>query len=448
MSKRFFNSITHGEYEYAAQVIELNNELFNRTADDITRIINTVNIDELQGRDLEIYQTYVHEMTHFLDSTTTLWGLEFTCRMYRWFKHKTDEALRVVALNDAEITMHKQLINKSNHSLHFDCIKFSLEYNENVGMYVHLHYLNRLNTPLQSVPLSMLSLFEGHAYAQEKLIACKRHEQHDDLVSLKLLESEIRNQIERIDSSEYTCILALAMQLLPTVKLSRKLELICVISNFCLNIPSMYIAKTPEYILRAVFSGAPIEYISSLKMELSRSSNRSVLALVVLVSVFMQVEADRSKLNSLSLPAIEDLILQIFVSYGQSSAELRELIQRIWAVEFEFYSEKCIEVGADLALIMAKQKVKQGWNMSSLTSYLLPNILLSSGEQISPDNSINVDMQKHFDDILENSMSLEAALNNYGVKREHLSPEFHHGWLNHIKTVGTGLYVHDIKNEL
>ncbi len=448
MSKRFFNLVTHGEYEYAAQVIELNNELFSRTREDISRIINIDNIDQLHGADLELYQTYVHEMTHFLDSTTTLWGLEFTCRMYRWFKYRTEESLKVVALNDSEITMHNHLSENSNQTLNFSQIKFSLEYSDKVGMYVHFHYLNESGNPLQSVPLSMLSLFEGHAYAQEKLIICKRFENNDDLVSLKLLENEINNTIKQLGSSEYTGLLALVMQQLPTVKLSRKLELICIIVNFCLNVPSFYIGMTPEYLLKAVFSGAPDKYISALKMELSRSSNRSILSLVVFFAILIQVESDMSKLNEFAIENIELFVLKIFANGDEASDELYENMQELWLLEFEMYSKICSEVGANLALLMVEQKTNLGWRWSPIESYHLPSILLPSGEQVSYKKDLGVDMYEHFEKMLDKSMSLETELNNYGIKREHLSPEFHHGWLNHIKTGGSALYVHDVGNEL
>ena len=61
------------------------------------RIINIDDAKELHGRELELYQTYVHEMTHFIDSTTTLWGLEFICRMYRWFNEKNATIFRSVS---------------------------------------------------------------------------------------------------------------------------------------------------------------------------------------------------------------------------------------------------------------------------------------------------------------------------------------------------------------
>ena len=173
-----------------------------------------------------------------------------------------------------------------------------MEYSDTVGIFVHFHYLSELGEPLQSIPLSMLSIFEGHAYAQEKLIVCKIYEDNDDFISLGILNREINEQISQLRSSEYTGLLGLTMQLLPNVKLSRKLELIILFYlffsyfKFCFNAPALFLAMTPEYLLRKIFSGAPQDYISSLKMEFSRGTNRSSLSLVILLSIIMQANSD------------------------------------------------------------------------------------------------------------------------------------------------------------
>jgi hypothetical protein len=444
LSKKLFNLHTHGEYDYASQVIELNNELFNRSKDDISRIINIEDVKELHGRELELYQTYVHEMTHFIDSTTTLWGLEFTCRMYRWFNDKSPQYLEVVALNDAEITMHQNLRKEDLElTLNFKEINFSLEYSDTVGVFVHLHYLSEFGEPLQSIPLSMLSIFEGHAYAQEKLIACKIYEDNEDVISLGILNREINEQISELKSSEYTGLLGLAMQLLPNVKLSRKLELICIISKFCFNTPALFLAMTPEDLLREIFSGAPQDYVSSLKMELSRGANRSSLALVILLSIIMQANNDDGFLNDLTTEQIEILILNIYARGNQSPSNLKAMIKAHWLIEFELLIKICGELGAELPSKMASQAIDLDWYASTINEFSLPQIMLRNGDWVSFKKPLDFNVQKHFDDMLANSIELEAGLVDYGIRREHKAPSFYHGWLQHMKYEGTGLYIHD-----
>jgi hypothetical protein len=434
----------HGQYDYASQVIELNNELFNRSTDDMFRIINIDDAKELHGRELELYQTYVHEMTHFIDSTTTLWGLEFICRMYRWFNEKTPQYLEVLALNDAEITMHKNLSEEDFElTLNFKEIKFSLEYSDTVGIFVHFHYLSELGEPLQSIPLSMLSIFEGHAYAQEKLIVCKIYEDNDDFISLGILNREINEQISQLRSSEYTGLLGLTMQLLPNVKLSRKLELICIISKFCFNAPALFLAMTPEYLLRKIFSGAPQDYISSLKMEFSRGTNRSSLSLVILLSIIMQANSDDEFLNNMTTEQIEALILNIYARNNQSSSDLKKMVKAHWLIEFEQLINICGELGAELPSKMASQAIELDWYTSSISEFSLPQVMLTNGDWVSFKKTLDFNIQEHFEDMLVNSIELEAALVDYGIRREHKAPSFYHGWLQHMKYEGTGLYIHN-----
>jgi hypothetical protein len=439
-----FNLQTHGEYEYVTQMIEINNELFHRSALDMSRIINSTCPSGLKGREVDLYQTYMHEMTHFLDSTTTIWGLQYTARMYRWFNDKNAQCLEVFALDDSEITMHQMLSQEESElSLAFEQIKFSLEYAETVGLYVHLHYLNGQGGRLQSIPLSMLSLFEGNAYAQEKLVTCRMYEDDNDVVSLSLLEREISERISNLKSSEYTGLLALVMQIFPRVKLSRKLELLSIISKFCFNAPASFMMMLPEGLLKVLFSGAPDNYVSALKMEFSRGSHRSILALVVLLSIVAQVGEQQERLNELSQLDIEELILQICNSNGETVQVLREMLKSFWLIEFELLAESCNKSGAKLAFLMANQVKERNWYSTELDDLMLPQIMLSSGELINHINPLNFDMEKHSDDMLYNNIELEKALKNYGIKREHLSPSFHHGWLEHMRNEGTGLYVHE-----
>ena len=82
MSHQLFNTVTFGQYCFNTQVIELDNDKVHRSPSQISKIINTSNPALLVPKELEIYQTYIHEMTHFLDHSTTLWGLEYTYRIH------------------------------------------------------------------------------------------------------------------------------------------------------------------------------------------------------------------------------------------------------------------------------------------------------------------------------------------------------------------------------
>ncbi|WP_411683422.1 hypothetical protein, partial [Aeromonas caviae] len=104
-SKRFL-----GCYDFGFQTIEINNDDTRRSIRQLEDIISVSSPCELSNSDFEIYKTYRHEVTHLIDSTATLWGMEYTLRMHRWFNEKNENNLSVLSLNDAEIQMHNHLL--------------------------------------------------------------------------------------------------------------------------------------------------------------------------------------------------------------------------------------------------------------------------------------------------------------------------------------------------
>ncbi|MFA0412114.1 hypothetical protein AB4505_28625, partial [Vibrio splendidus] len=67
-----------------------------------------------------------------------------------------------------------------------------------------MHYLDEYGDILQSTPITMLSLLEGHAYAQEQLLSCELHDKEADIVSSALLASKVSEDISSLDGSEYS----------------------------------------------------------------------------------------------------------------------------------------------------------------------------------------------------------------------------------------------------
>jgi hypothetical protein len=92
---------------------------------------------------------------------------------------------------------------------------------------------------------------------------------------------------------------------------------------------------------------------------------------------------------------------------------------------------------------MASQAIDLDWYASTINEFSLPQIMLRNGDWVSFKKPLDFNVQKHFDDMLANSIELEAGLVDYGIRREHKAPSFYHGWLQHMKYEGTGLYIHD-----
>jgi len=211
------------------------------------------------------------------------------------------------------------------------------------------------------------------------------------------------------------------------------------ISRFSLNAPTFFIGSFPEYILSHIFSGAPQELISALKMEMSRGMHRSTLCLALLLCLAMHSETTKTITNSTPLEEMEGVLLKIYQSKNKSIEDVKSSLLLQYKLEFELVSELLNEKGAYLAKKLADQ----------LNTLELPDFFLSDGDKAEPSKRIDYDMEAHMDDKLEKVVNLESALKGLGVARQHLYPNVYHDWLNRIKSGETGtVYYPEASNGL
>ncbi len=117
----------------------------------------------------------IHEQTHYLDLTASLWGVEYNLRKIRAVENTTTERVSVFKLNYSEL----QCIH-NNYTVKFEkfnykdvhTFKHEYEYSEKFGVLLFIVLIEK-NGKQKKIPLTMLSLFEGHAYSNEELIKIK-----------------------------------------------------------------------------------------------------------------------------------------------------------------------------------------------------------------------------------------------------------------------------------
>ncbi|HCE1840172.1 hypothetical protein [Vibrio parahaemolyticus] len=444
MSRVIFNQVELGSYDFGLQLIEINNEANFKSKDDIIRILNTSDLHSLTDTELEIYKTYKHEVTHQLDSTATLWGMEYTNRLYSWFKNPEDNLLEVLSLNDAEIQMHSKLINVSEKIGYYSKILFSLEYDVDCGVYVRFHYHDEDGNSVHSTSVSMLSLLEGHAYAQEQAVSCRIHEHNNDVVALTLLEKKISEATRNFQLTEYSCFLALINQIFPNLKLSQRLNLMIFSARFSLSVSGFFIAMIPDAVLSHIFAKAQADLVSTLKMEMCRGMHRSSYALIVLVCLAMHNEQTGSIDNGTSYTEMEDIFLGCYLSNFKSLDVVKQMLSDSCEVEYELLSEQLIENGAELAARISAQFVNKSWYDDDITKLSLPDFNLSSCDVVSPPKRLLFDTVRHEDIILKKVIELKKAMKRLGVVRQHLAPHVYHDWLVKIRNgeIGYHFYPH------
>lgn len=438
MSRCAFNDTTFGQYDFCLQLVQLNSDVYKRTSEQFSNIFSS-SINNLTDIDFKIYQTYLHEMTHFLDSTTTLWGAEYSGRLYKYLLSDKDQTVDVFSISDSEIQLHfSSKSDEESRYINFSKLKHSLAYDEDNGVHTIINYIGESGDIKFFVPLSMLAIMEGHAYCQEKLIEFKQLKNTKDVVGLSLFQQEINSLLQDSKNSEYSCLLAFVVQLFPHLLIGKQLEIVVFLCRFSLNTPLDFLLINTST-LKHIFCLAPDELISAMEMEFSRGGNRAQYAFVLLVVLALEDE----KLNIINDGSkIEDFEKIVIDALYPATKNFPDQIKAFYSSrrrEIETYYKILKGYGADLPALMISQSIDSSLYEIDLISIMLPEIMLYDGTFVGQKNCLNYSIEKHEAKFSLRSSKLERQLKEHGVKKEHLTPHIAHDWLQRIKAGETGI---------
>jgi hypothetical protein len=275
----------------------------------------------------------VHEATHFLDATTTMWGLEYQYRKSLVTEALINgkdpaQALDVFMLNTAEIDSHHALMNKVRDGRLVDAtMRHIASQHEFFGPLITVRF-ELGGSVIQDVPLSMLSVLETNAVANEvlsKLLDCELiADEEDRLVSMAHVESEFKICLNDQDLTEYTVFLHLIDRMCAGRSLKDKMTLAARLVRTVLDFSSFYLA-----FLAAVFSRTFVNEVAgaAITMDMSRGSSRpaALFKLIILLDAYLTTR----------LPLDRDQALQSF----QDHPEL--LILELTGAPFDRSSVMC-----------------------------------------------------------------------------------------------------------
>lgn len=438
MSKNVLNSKNLGDYYFFLNYIELNNIDIGVSGERAQQIIQNQVTGRLTEADILYLKTYVHEVTHLIDSTTSLWGLEYSSRMKSCFNNIGDEdSVSAFALNYSEIELHKDLLLKGQREkLDYREMRSILKYDSEHGVHLQFYYYDFIDGAYQLVhktPVSMLSLMEGHAFAVEHLLELELHESQEDLVSLNLVESEFLKVLSDPDRTEYTCLLAFTDFLFPQLDFKTKFQLIDVVCRFCLNLPSLGFHFPNEYI-DGLFVASDPKLRSSLKMELSRGMNRAALVCLTLLIL-------KSSLEEQPFNTMDNIKKQLFERISEpyqtgyaTREKFWEAFCKLWSREYDYRCKMLEDDGFELVKKIAESNKNFVWDTINLNKVSLPDIGLRSGEFIRARNRIDYDMEEHFLSFSDIATELKQKIENMSTKKSHLSPNVYHAWLTDIES--------------
>ncbi|NQY87435.1 MAG: hypothetical protein HRT51_06700 [Colwellia sp.] len=442
MSKCIFNNEDYGRYYFFTQLIELNNDKLSVDAVRAMEILTAKSTESFTPKEIEFYKTFIHESVHFLDSTSTLWGIEYSIRLFNCLKSENNsKCLEVFALNDSEIEQHSDL-NRETESDHFTYreMRAILSYDKDHGVHIQFKYHDYNGGAFRlvhSTPLSMLAVIEGHAFSQEQLIALEIYESRMDCVSLGLLEKKYKTKLEEINTTEYTCVLAFVEQIFSELEFKKKLKIVIYACELVLNMPTL-MSTFPEGIIDGLFRNSDPLLISSLKMEFGRGMNRSSLLCLMLIVLQFSFEKDPIDEQGNFESQLEDRLFSVFLYEGQDLSRWKEQFFMMWEMEYDHGCQLLAEKEIELARLSAVGNKNKSWHNFNISNVLLPSIALSTGEFVCSENNIDYDMEKHYYEYSDNADNLQRLLEQRKGKKPHLRPYVYHDWLERIKRGDTG----------
>lgn len=264
-----------------------------------------VNSKRIDFSKIAAFKLLVHEYTHYLDLTTTNWGVEYLYRRNRALEsvsEKGAEAISVAMLNTAEIKVHEELVKVHKHVKFVDATtRFKLIYNDRHGVIVLL-YVYVGGELVAEVPLSMLSLLEANAVAHEIMAEVKWVSTVagglDDYQAQRI-NSRLDEVIKDPARLEYNILHLLIRIHFPELDFVSRLKMGVSIFEFALDASSLTMAAMANTIV-AMFETS--DKADAICNDLCRGMSRQVIAFKTILMVYGY--AQDTNMNTMALASL------------------------------------------------------------------------------------------------------------------------------------------------
>jgi hypothetical protein len=430
--KRFLTSYQKdGSLDWLTSLIEIQ-KYDPRGKSDLERIMSSSPELLKTSWEIDALSLFTHEYTHYLDLTSTTWGLEFLLRKNGVLKSLGDEdALKrtssVFMLNLAEMDMHASLLNVVDGDAKLSqCeISHSLEYSERYGCFIFIHF-ERDGARVLSTPLSMLSLLEANAYSSEVICKIRFWESKGDMDQLLLLEKEVYDYLNSPDLSEYSLLLTICCLHFEYLSLKECLVLYQFLASTALNMNGMNLSIISSFI-ETTFANKRIG--SAICMDLRRGMSRQVLLFTLILLLYQSVNESQDREG-------EIMILKrnpreaLKRSYAYASIHIYEELEQGPLSEFsihlktiketrEFQERDFIHPGSEFN---RRRLLGYDWARHTLSDFLLPDIFLIDGTVIEAPQRIGINIQSYFDAHFELTGQIETLYKRLDISKFHQNP--------------------------
>lgn len=390
----------------------------------------------LSQRQSEFRALIKHEVTHFLDASTTAWGRQYSFRKLRFLRllregtAELSDAREVFALESGEIELHSSLIRVGSvPPAMCETIQCQLIYTDEYGTCLLLHYVKGSRIE-HSVPVSVLSLLEANATASEFLSLLQCANAQDDIVERRLSLDGIKKRFDKLLNDqarfEYAALLHVTRVHFSGLELEELLRLVSATARFALDLSDLEMAMLANDIEESFLDR---ERGHALAMELRRGSHRQVIYFKTVLFLYgwlekvdpREYEACYKMVRSSPRAAIlrmwnESFGRQLDASFPENLAVDVERLMREQAIlaDGEIFSESRLHNANQLRSISV--------GLLSFRDLRLLDGLFNDDESLRFPNRIDIDPVAYYEEHLEILAQFDSEYRSMTHERFHLQP--------------------------
>jgi hypothetical protein len=415
MKKFLYSLDVYANFNFITYFITLNRN--KKQQKDIANILNKNYIEKFNNSFEEnVYCTLFHEVTHFLDLTTTAWGLEYSYRKLQVIKKNFDQnTIDVFKVNVSEIEIFNDDEISFRTKIDFNNIilTHSLEYEEKWGGIIVVNIfkdsLNR-NNLIARIPVNMLTILETNAVATEYLLKLKYGIQFESEI-----EKDFDSFIKNPEYLEYNILLLLLRKGFDFLSLEQLFIFIKYLIKTILNLDMINFSSIANLIERS-FNNKIIG--NTIGMELRRGMNRDIL-IFKLILIFNSMIEENPKLKEELIQDPKKFINKFLFDKNFSDYEIKNTFNLIKEDLYNIFNYTLIEQSFLNNYPLIKENLETNF---LLKDFKLPDILLKDQETIViPSNRINFNINKFFDTNIENIVRIEKELKK-NMYKFHIDP--------------------------
>ena len=391
----------------------------------------------------EIESLLLHEKTHYLDMTSTYYGLEYFNRKHNYYsvfnnleddnyeRYKEAFAINLYELRPLD-NLKEIIFNDWNDSSNYS---FCLDDNEKFGVY--LKFIIYSNTgEINIFPLSMLMILETRAFCIEYLSLFDKKKYLNGLNEIiyeRSIQTKFEQELNDCSMSEYNFLLKLAILEFNRVNIDSKktLEFVSYLLGWTLDLSFMMVASISSNVARFF---RPSARRDALQMDMSRGMSRAIIPFVIIQSVQNYI-VNRLPDFELLKPLIEtspqeaiEFILEKFLHVSDYKFEVDEIIDSknsvVKNIEINNASSCTIEI-LNKGLNNSVFYKQNGFNVNFLDYYFMCDIRnvndVQWGEWIRYKNLCEINFEQEYTASDTNYEQISMDVDLYqNFQREHM----------------------------